>query len=501
MNHISDSGSNSSGDIGIRNGSNNGSNDVSNNGSNDGGNDGSSDGCRGGNRNGSNRKSVEPPMASYVDASAQLAEYLALDLRRSSPIAQDLFQRVGSEAERTELPLSDLVGSVPANLTPAMDAWYRDSFSRVRGAAYRALLHMFSHPGVSDLRDGFLPEARLATLDERYQSDKLALYRGQRESNRASDDEIQMLQQQLRRDEPDYENRVRRRGREAKPLNKPLYLFILLVVLFGAEAALNVESFQALPWATPAIAWGATIIVGLAIGLAAHYHGTLLKQHAFHFGVDVDDARRGPAWQMFAGGTLALSLSLSFVFYARSAFFAAYMQASSGFGQAADSPGFLWTVGGSLIGNMLVYLVATMVAYLMHDSDPDMIDLHARIEAARARMAQRKQGMEAQRQRGLAQLQALHKKHVDETRRAASHMLSHAALRPALEKFHQLQAKDSEVAALLFSYRQSLVKALGANAKRVKFMAACDDPYTECQELGVGEFERLPIALKYHEEQ
>jgi hypothetical protein len=149
-------------------------------------------------------------------------------------------------------------------------------------------------------------------------------------------------------------------------------------VIFGSEAALNLESFEALPWATPAIAWGATIIIGIALGLASHFHGTVLKQYAYWFGAEQHDHHRGPAWRMVLIGSITLAVALGFVYYARSAYFIAYVGPLSGFGQSDANLSVLWIVGGSLLGNTIVYLVGVLWAYLLHDNDPEFADLKKR---------------------------------------------------------------------------------------------------------------------------
>jgi hypothetical protein len=261
---------------------------------------------------------------------------------------------------------------------------------------------------------------------------------------------------------------------------------------------INLESFEALPWATPAIAWGATLIIGLAIGLAAHLHGTVFRQYAFYFGPQQDDIKRGSACRMVIGGSSALTFSLAFVYYARSAYFASYTLSVSSYGSSGDNRGFAWIVGGSLIGNIIVYLAGVLWAYLMHDDDPNYVELRDNLERMRAESLYLKKQMEAKRARDVEQLLAANKIRVEEVKRAATMIQVQPGLRWPRELFARIEAKDALVLAALTTYRQALVQKI-ANTKKIKFVACCDDPHAERQPLATSDFQSKRLKLKYLE--
>ena len=286
---------------------------------------------------------------------------------------------------------------------------------------------------------------------------------------------------------------------EAKVLNRPLYLFVLFVAIFGSEAALNLEAFEALPWATPFIAWGATIVIGLAVGLAAHYHGTVFQQYGYWFGADQDDSKRGPAWRMVLGGLAALSFSLAFVYYARSAYFASYIGALAGFGQSDVNFDVLWVIGGSLLGNMIVYLVGVLWAYLLHDPDPEFAALKKTIDEESAQAEKIKRRLELLRQRDIEQINASFKRKSDEAERASKLLMSQKSLAWPDELFKKFQAKDGEALALLHNYRGLLIQKLGPGAKNVAFVMCCDDPHAERKHITAGDYLQVGLKLKYLE--
>lgn len=429
-----------------------------------------------------------------------IEDYLNLNLETPGDIAKDLLTHVDDEARHEAIHLSDIVGPLPANLTPHMSGWYQTHIRAVRDMAFHAVNNLFIERADPRKGNEFLLEVKLGFLEETLLKDRLACYEKHAEQNRTTAQTIAELEARIARDEERYNRRKAELGRDGKPLNRPLYLFVLIVIIFGAEAALNLEAFEALPWSTPMIAWGATILVGMSIGFAAHFHGTLLKQFAHHFGSHVDDIKRGPAWRMFMAGSTLLSVSLAFVYIARAAYITALLGSIGGSGQAAEAPAFLSSVRGSLLGNLLVYLLGTFWAYVMHDSDPDLVDIKKGIDEARQHVEPLKQAMAIKRRREVEQLNAIHKKKVEEARRASELIPSQPALRLPLELFHKLQAKDADVIALLFRYRQMLIKKMGENAKNTTFVARADDPHLTTKNLTVSEFTSIPIKLKYSEE-
>lgn len=431
---------------------------------------------------------------------AALQDYLDVDLRPDGEIANNLARRADSEAGLDTIELSEIVGPQPANVTPEMADWYQMYIEPPRSQALYAISLLFKERSDPAKGEGFLLQTRLGSLEDDLLKRKLKAYQDHAQNNVATAEQISELEKKIAEDGHKYDVRKAQLGRDAKLLSGPLYFLVLLFVLFGSESALNLEAFEALPWATPAIAWGATVIIGLTIGLAAHYHGTVLKQWGYFFGADQDDSKRGPAWRMLIGGSVALIVSLWFVYYARSAFFASYVSTVSSFGQGGAATGsFIWVVGGSLLGNLLVYLAGTLWAYLMHDHDPEFVDLRKELIAARKQSRMLKQKLEHARHREVEQLNAIYKKKVQEAGRASRLILSQSSLSWPSELFRRLHSKDAQAIALLHNYRQLLVQKMGTKVKTARFVACCDDPHCRTESLSAGEFKARAVRLKYLE--
>ena len=185
-------------------------------------------------------------------------DYLALDFTPDGDAAQALMTGIAAEVPCEEINLSDTLGPMPPNMTPAMENWYQVKVAPKRGEALSALGRYFSDLSAAGQASGFILQMREGTLDDHLLGDKRKVYRDHAERFHVESQKIRETQAALDIARRRYDTRKDELGRDAKLLNKPLYFFVLTFLIFGSEAALNLESFEALPWATPAIAWGAT---------------------------------------------------------------------------------------------------------------------------------------------------------------------------------------------------------------------------------------------------
>ncbi|MBS0469843.1 MAG: hypothetical protein JSR60_02140 [Proteobacteria bacterium] len=449
------------------------------------------------------RETVSNDRGADAEGARQLPEsvqaYLNADYATTGPLAKDLFDRAESEAVQDEISLSDVTGAAPAHMTAEMFSWYHANVAPRRNEAMRAVTHLYQDQAEQGHADGFALQLRIGTLDENLLVDKLKYYQDHAERFQVQSEDIKRTQAELMRKRQEYETKKAELGRDALALNWWLYLGVMVVVLFGSEAAINLESFEALPWATPAIAWGATILIGLAIGLAAHYHGTVYKQYGYYFDPSESDSKRGPAWRMIGGGALALSVSLSFIYYARSAYLTAYLGSVGDFGASSQETNFLWVVGGSLLGNILVYLTGMLWAYLLHDSDPDFPELKAEVVALDRKLTILKTALESARVRKLEQLNAAHAKAVETARRMSNLLSTQSRYRWPQEVLASVIRQDDAVVAILLAYRTKLTQRAAALGKKTRYIQFTDDPFSRQAIATATEFLRLPLKLKYLE--
>lgn len=434
------------------------------------------------------------------DTPSAIADYLDTDFSGQSAIATQLLAGLDNKSQNDELTLSDIIGPQPANVTPHMETWYNNWIATKREPALHSVMQLAKERCEASKGEGFLLPIRLGSFDEELLINKRKCYKDHKDKFNATSQKIAALEKTLSSTQQQYNVRkAQLGGREANILNRPLYFLVMVFVLFASEAALNLESFEALPWATPAIAWGATIIIGIAIGLSAHFHGTVLKQYDYYFNPAENNSKRGPAWQMVLGGTATLIFALWFVYYARSAYLISYVSSLGAFGQSGNAPNFLWIVGGSLLGNMLVYLTGSLWAYLMHDADPQFVEWKVEIEKLSKEVAALKTQMERARAREVEQIIARHRKSTEEAKQAYKQIAGLPSLAWPQELFTKIQAKDILVIGMLQNYKQNLVKNMGASSKDAAFHEYCDDPYVVTRTITSTDFLRSPVKLKYLE--
>lgn len=451
---------------------------------------------------------------------AAVARYLALDFSPTSEAARDLMARVVREDGRAAIDLQDIAGPLPADITMQMGSWYQTYVHPLRVPALQAICQRYE--AATDQSDAvaFLPQARQSKLDEELLKAKRDLYNNMVARFRSKNEEIRDKKKKLVEAEREYRSRrMELGGRDAKPLRKVRYYSFLILLLFSSEAAINLDAFKSLPWATPAIAWGSMVIIGLGVGFAADVHGKLLRQFEYWFGgehkggkhvpawrklllpdsivgktlsyVHYSPARRGPAWRQFLLADILLTGSLSYVYYARDAYFSEQVPLSQ-YGQHGES--FVWIVGGSLLGNLLVYVIGTIWAFWMHDPDPDFVDRWLRVQHLEHRIASLSMEVEETVEGERQILVVAHKTHSEECARAEREMAIWPSLRRPRELYQRFTSQDMAVAGLLTGYRTQLISNIRDRGTEPKVNAHVPDHENEIHEIKVAELR--PIVLK-----
>ena len=164
--------------------------------------------------------------------------------------------------------------------------------------------------------------------------------------------------------------------------------YVIAIGCIGiAEWLINYDTFF-LFMQVPAIAAGATIILGVLLAFAAHGHGTLLKQWSHRFGKHRTPAERLGDWRLLALSTLGLVIVLGAAGGSR---YAAALRAIASqpqyniLGAEAEiqlNP--LRDVLLSLLANIAAWAVGVFVAYMAHDPDPEYMEAaHEREKAQR----------------------------------------------------------------------------------------------------------------------
>jgi hypothetical protein len=158
--------------------------------------------------------------------------------------------------------------------------------------------------------------------------------------------------------------------------HSPIYLIAMFCIGI-AEWLINYDTFF-LFVGVPAIAAGATLILGLLLAFSAHGHGELFKQWSHRFGQDQKRLNRVGGYRLLGLSTLGLLIVLAAAGGSR---YTAALRTSAAqpalnlLGeQAVVEVSPLRDVLISLLANLAAWAVGVFMAYFAHDPDPDFMD-------------------------------------------------------------------------------------------------------------------------------
>jgi len=169
-------------------------------------------------------------------------------------------------------------------------------------------------------------------------------------------------------------------NREANTFAQTKFYLLLIFLIGVAEWLINYDTFY-LFTGVPAIAAGATLILGFLLAFAAHGWGTLLKQWTYRFGQQRERGDRFSDWRMFG---LSIASLLVVLVAAGGSRYAAALHVMSGIpnllGNIDVNP--LRDVLISLLANLGAWLLGVFIAYVSHDPDPDFMDATRQYKSA-----------------------------------------------------------------------------------------------------------------------
>ncbi len=240
-----------------------------------------------------------------------------------------------------------------------------------------------------------------------------------REERLESDTAYLQIRQRHDRAEARYEERFAENNQRLATTWGYHWTYVLAIGCIGvAEWLINYDTLY-LFMQIPAIAAGATLILGLLLAFAAHGHGTLLKQWSHRFGAHRTPAERLGDWRLFAFSTFGLLLVLAAAGGSRYAAALRSVAASSGpnllGAEAQVDVDPLRDVLISLLANLAAWAVGVFVAYTAHDADPEYMEATHERRAARARFNRRR----ARVNREIDSIRARYAKQIREKQNAA----------------------------------------------------------------------------------
>lgn len=419
------------------------------------------------------------------DVPPEILEYqaIALDPRSEAVAWLDVRAEAEESSEHMPVPLTNDLEQAPAGLTPSMSAWYGRFIAARRLAAIAAVRSRFEADTVRGV-----PSILLESEVDRVRHETArAKHRALNEffvNNGPLKAEADQLAQ-------DYERmRAEQGGRKPRMVSPRIYGLGLFVVVL-LELFVNFESFMSVPYiSSPFLATGITGLVALAIGWAAHLHGTLLRQWDHFFGPH-DHILRLQGLRMLGIGSVLLAVALGAVLGAR--YFYILPKIEQAILLGSEPPSLLGSLSFMIAGNAIVYLVGSAWAYVTHDEIPDYPSVKRRADAKRDeydRAFQRQVADEIVRleQKAAAEEDKLRKRAIAQEV-SPSHVMNRRL-------FQLIRNKDEEVCAVLKDYRMRLSRS----HPKVRYRypdreVLTPDPYVE---LSAAEWAAKDLPLKCH---
>ncbi|MBY5721782.1 hypothetical protein HFO33_35425 [Rhizobium leguminosarum] len=426
-----------------------------------------------------------------MNETVSINSYRDLDLRPEGEIVNQLLSAVEAESGNQTIRLTDRVGSTPANLTPMMSSWYVSYIAGPRGQALDSIAAVLgANKDESRSRGVFLEREVSAEENLRIERKRQAL-RASREKRAAEYDRYSESRIEYQKAKDAYDELWARHGREAKSTS--LWYIPLLILIGIPEILINFESFGAIRIYTPAIALGVTIVVALALAYASHVHGTFLRQYEARFGAHQRDGDRAAALRILGLGTTALILAMSSVYYARSTLLEDQILENSVIG--GDAPSGLYVIGGSMIGNLGVWIIGALIAFFAHDEDHHFPEALNNKNKAEKKMYTLRESINGPLKREFEKVDATCEKAIEQAKNKHSTLGVNKDFADGRTLFAQLKEQDTQVIAALQAYRLKLIGAVKGRSQRYEVQPEIDTADSEF--LDGGQYAALLLNVKY----
>ncbi|MFN3398915.1 MAG: hypothetical protein ACK4Z4_01125 [Ferrovibrio sp.] len=420
-----------------------------------------------------------------------VARYTTADLGLDSPAWKELEGAVQREAQSTHLPLTDQVGAAPPNLTPEMLAWFNVHVFANRKAALDEAAAGFDALSNGNKAAGVFLERELDRIEDQRLTQKREALVTHKQKNAARFSELAQAREEENTARIRYQGLEQRHNRA--PKLPPWWYYPALILMLPAEGGINYETFMAVKWMTPAFALGTVVVLGFVLALSAHLYGTLLRQARILFDRTQDDVDRLVGWRMLSIGTLSLSVVLAVVWYARAAYFADTIRIAGVLG--GDAPSAMMTIGGSLLGNLAIWLGGVMLAFMLHDPDPhfpkSLLDWKEKSAAAK----RLQEALEKPLQAAFDKIDAIAKRDREQAQNrhnAITHMQDYQKVRVL---FNRICEQDAKTLGLLTRYRSQLVNA--SRGKAINFEKSRDVGVEDAERLTAEQYAAVTLRLKY----
>lgn len=398
-------------------------------------------------------------MADYNSEPA-IQAYADLDLSPGSPAVTALMSRATQEGAQREITISTEGDSnAPSEgMTQGMIAWFQSYIAPKRTSAISA---------AEDLASGITLGRGTPGILERVKVDeaKRSLARRRSEILSRFRNENATLIKNLEDTANDHDHlRIAEGGRDAKVPNHWIEWGVLLPLIMLPESLLNFGSFRrAKIIESDAQALGVTIIVGIAIAVAAHLVGRFIRQYSFFMRADDERSNRS-GWPLWSIGSVLLVVALGVVAYARYQYLITLAATEIALGRAP--PNIAASLAGLLGGNMMVFLIGVGLTFMLHDPNPEYSDKARKLAKVQKKAdALRRNEVTLK----LREIEKRFKDDCDATARLTQQMANQPGFASLRSSVNAIEAKDREITGILNQYKQALIDAIAQRDPKFSF--------------------------------
>jgi hypothetical protein len=425
--------------------------------------------------------------ASRSGTPTALDNYADLDLSKGGTLDRLLMD--AAEAEECAdgvCHLTDELGADPPGLSPQMQAWLSANVTplRTNALAYVASEFGASTIGKTQVGQATLVPAELAAAERKRLADYARINTDFRRNQQKLVDkrDFQAARfQQLRAEE----------GMRDPDMTPPWYYLALAFVVI-LEAMINFESLMQLPFVqSPAYALGMTILVGAAVGAAAHIHGEVLQQYDYYFRSH-DDTRALQGWRNVAIGGALLTASVALIAWSRYYYILPQIILAEQTG--SSPPNLFLSIAFMTASNMIVYGVGAFLSFKLHDRNPSYPKVKKALDRAEQDLSRVTTAINAQ----LKRTDAVHAQDVvriEATGRSQKASPSHKENSAKLARFESV---DDRVEAALARYKAALVKSMRGRGLTPAFVQerVTRDDAARTETLSAEAFLGRPVKLR-----
>jgi hypothetical protein len=192
-------------------------------------------------------------------------------------------------------------------------------------------------------------------------------------------------------------------------------------------------------------------------------------------------------------GTMLVSLALGFVYYARSTLLFDQLAQNAIIG--GEQPSGIWFIGGSMLGNVIVWLLGIALAFFTHDEDHNFPSALKQKNKSRKKMDDISESLQKPLNRAFERIDAQCTKQIEQARNMHNAMAVEKSFREGRELFDQIKDQDSRVVAAFEQYRLKLTNP--RNGMPPEFECQEEMKFDVRRKLDAREYAAQTLSLKY----